>query len=148
MKIFIYLFICFFMVFQSCGDSNQKKLNKEKIRINDSIEKVRQVQILKEQTTKDSIAKVEQDKVIGEITFGITKEQFELKRKEFLEQTKFVRRLHLDGTNYYGNKMGSYSFRYLNGAYYNNKLYFAHVYGNSIHYEKYNTELKPALLSI
>jgi len=97
---------------------------------------------------EDSIAKAEQDKVIGEITFGVSEKEFEKRRNEFLKQTEYIEVVTVSGYEFKGNRIGSYRFDRLQGRYHNDNLYFTRIIGSSIHYEKYDSELKPEAQSI
>ncbi len=147
MKIGKVLFICFVVLFQSCGNSNQENLEKEKFRKKDSIENIRQVQLLKEQKTKDSIINLEQDKVIGDIRFGMTEQEFEIQKDSFLKETEFVD-YEFQGRKFYRSKIGTYQLSFIRGIYNNDSLYYTRIIGHPIHYEKYDSNLKKELQSI
>ena len=90
---------------------------------------------------KDSLAKVElkkadENKVIGDIEFGITEKVFDK------QSAKFIKSLTTE-INGYVYKLGNYQFRKIEGSFEDSKLYRANVIGYLQHYEEYESNLIP-----
>lgn len=88
------------------------------------------------QLKKDSAEKFynkEQNKIIGDIEFGITEKQFKKLSEQF------------DAKNYDNelikHKIGDYYYSTIQGYYYNNKLHEVDIMGSYIDYNDYNTVL-------
>lgn len=124
------LFTLIFLVFFSCSSNPEyEKQRNVALGIVDSVE------LAKETATKDSIQQFhnkEQNKVISDIEFGITKKQFQ-KLSEKYENT------HVKDNIYY--TIGDYVFSRMDGYYYKDKLHEVDFDGDLINYKYYDTQL-------
>ncbi|PKH50837.1 hypothetical protein CXF68_09125 [Tenacibaculum sp. Bg11-29] len=90
------------------------------------------------QAREDSIIAIEQNKVIGDIFFGTSLEEYKKKKKLFIKKTKNTGR----GSNgLHKQNIGDYEFNDIYGGFHNEKLYRIDVLGNGIHYDNYNIEM-------
>ncbi len=88
---------------------------------------------------KDSIIKVEQNKVLADITFGMSIEEYLKKKEKFMDKTKY---LEYEWSNsIFANKIGDYKFQDIYGDFHDGKLYKIEIKGDLIHYNYYDIEM-------
>ena len=138
MKHIFYLIIIFIF---SVGCDNKPKMTKEEQRVEDSLVKALNYQILNRDRINDSIAKAEQDKVIGEIEFGMSKKAGEKALNEFIEKSE---RKVFENSNYTKPFIGNYEFDKYGtyGFYENDELYMFKIKGVDIEYNKLETDVQ------
>lgn len=90
---------------------------------------------VKNNSVKEEIAEKDQNKVIGNIEFGISKSAFDKKTDKFLKSSEKV---EPNGVGY--NWIGDYQFAAINGYFHDKKLYYVIVHGWVIDHEDYDTE--------
>lgn len=118
MKTKVFIVVILVLFFSSCGNHvNNKNLDLSKIEVIKSLDEIR----------LDSINKLEELKVLGSITFGMNRDEFEKSKAEFEEKCKTDR----------GKYIGDYRYSYISGYFYNEKLYYVEVIGQRIGYESY-----------
>jgi hypothetical protein len=103
--------------------------------------KAKQIRDSLEIFRKDNIITVEQNKVIGDVVFGISFEEFQKRKKQFMEKTKNVDWVGSSGHKFYKQNIGDYDFIDVYGGFHNEKLYMVDVEGDLIHYDKYDVEM-------
>lgn len=100
-------------------------------KVRDSLETIR----------KDNFILAEQNKIIGDIVFGISFEEYQIMKKQFLERTKNVDWVSSDGYKFYKQNIGDYEFEDIKGYFYNEKLYRLDIEGGLISYKYYKSEM-------
>ncbi|MGB0427898.1 MAG: hypothetical protein ACPGEC_03095 [Flavobacteriales bacterium] len=136
-----HLIIIFGFLAYGCNqsDKNIEQENKNKQLKQDSITAVKVEQARLEKVRQDSIIAIEQDKVIGDIKFGMTKKDVKLKIEKFKKENrrpdKFL------GEPHYDDFIGEYEYFQILDYYYEGKLYGLNINGNLIDWEKYDSEV-------
>lgn len=87
----------------------------------------------REQAVKDSINAVEQEKVIGEITFGMSKKQARQKLEKFRRTNKDKRGIY--------HKIGEYQYLSVSDLYQKGKLYSIKIEGAPIDWEYFKSDV-------
>lgn len=127
MKYNIIILIVLISVFQSCENKDAKRaIELIKIR-KDSIELVNKIK-------KDSIEKIEEKIAIGNINFGINKDEYYLKFVEFIDLTN--------------GKLGEYEFIMSASFDDDGGLEYVWLNGKKIHYDYYKRDLFKQFLSL
>lgn len=145
------------IIFVSCTNFNKNKVHEKMLQ--DSITNAQNIEIEKEKARKDSIHKrelklqkirlsikkdsitrIEQIKVIGDIKFGMSKNQVVKRIKKFTkENTKFVQKTYKKTSfTVKEHLIGNYRFDYIDGSYYNGKLYELIIHGFPIDWEYFD----------
>lgn len=131
MKYKIIILILLFNFIQSCGNKEKKRtieLQEQKTKVTkDSI-------VLANKNRLDSIIKIEEKIAIGKINFGISKEEYLKKKKEFLKLTN--------------SELGKYKFKMRETFDDNGGLYFVWLRGNKIHYDYYERDMLDEFISL
>lgn len=110
---------------------------------NDSLKKILLERQRIKQFEQDSIELIEQQKVIGEIKFGMRKEQVDLLIEKFQKENR--RPDKTLGIPFYDNYIGEYEYLSINAFYYNKGLYEIKVQGSSFTWEKYDRNIPEQL---
>lgn len=118
------------IVLSSCGNRmNNKKLDLSKIEVMKTLEEIR----------LDSINKQEELKVLGSITFGMSRDEFERSKDEFIEKCKTY---YGEEKIYIGKKIGNYTFYSIDGYFYKEKLNYVKISGMPIGYRVYDNNMR------
>lgn len=145
-----YLLPFMWAFFLSCNGTEKKELHPRVIAIRDSLDAVRRVEE-SEKPAKDSLAKLEQDKAIGEIMFGISEKQFNQDKSKFLEKCKVPKSERYSSTIVTDYRLGDYGFNSLDGWFNDDSLYRVRLSGGAIKYNNYERlmpEQHEALLTV
>ncbi len=136
-------YICYFgiLCLFALGCNNKPKMTVEEQRVEDSLVKAGNYRIINRDRIRDSIANAEQNKVIGEIEFGMNKEIGEMKVAKFFEQSQ---RKRFESSTYTSSYIGNYEFnkRKTFDYYEDGKLYMFKIKGVKIPYQKLETEVR------
>lgn len=97
---------------------------------------------------KDNFIIADQNKVIGDIVFGISFEEYKKMKQQFMDKTKNVDWVGSGGYKFYKQNIGDYKFNNIYGDFYNEKLYILDVEGDLIHYDKYDIEMPSQVKAI
>ena len=128
----ISIFILSALLFAGCQNSSNKSSNSGQL-------STIQMDSVKKTEVEDAKNKaIEQNKVIGGITFGITKKEFEKEKKKFFLETKYKPWTNSDIER---NKIGEYKFDEIEPYFNEGKLYKVNIKGESVHYEDYKSDL-------
>ncbi|SHE46335.1 hypothetical protein [Pedobacter caeni] len=116
----------------------------------DKVEKKSEDNRLLDSIKKDSIEvakkhKVDENKVIGSIVFGISKGEYNKRETAFFKETKYKPWSNSDLDR---NKIGDYKFERITPFFNENKLYKVVVHGRFIHYEEYNSEMNEQVTAL
>lgn len=93
----------------------------------------------KDENRQDSIKKQEELIVFGSMRFGMNLLEFQNSKVDFIEKCKDY---HDNDKKYYDLKIGDYTFRYIDGYFYKEKLYYVKISGKSIGYKVYDNNMK------
>lgn len=120
-------------------NKNMDQENERKQLEQDSITAVKAEQARIEKARQDSIIAIEQDKVIGDIMFGMPEKEVKSKiekfRKENRRSDKFL------GEPYYDDFIGEYEYFLIRDYYYEGKLYELNIIGIPTNWEYYDSEV-------
>ncbi len=120
-------------------NKNKKQKNESKQLEQDSITAVKVEQARIEKARQDSIIAIEQNKVVGDIMFGMQKNEVKSKIEKFRNENrrpdKFL------GKPYYDYFIGEYEYFQILDYYYDGKLYELNINGNPTNWEKYDSEV-------
>ncbi|WP_064968047.1 hypothetical protein [Tenacibaculum ovolyticum] len=110
----------------------------------ENVEYVHYRDLKAKQAREDSIIAIEQNKVIGDIFFGISLEEYKKKKKQFIKKTKNTDRGSTDrgSKGLHKQNIGDYEFNDIYGGFHNEKLYRVDIQGNEIHYDYYNIKMQ------
>lgn len=144
-NIILILFVVF-STWQCAKNENQKIVEKEDITKRDSI-KLENERLAKiEKAKQDSIIAIEQEKVIGSITFGISKSSFDREKQKFYKSCE--KKTNIAGiilTDYF---IGEYKYFQIVGSYYKNKLYEVFINGEMTNWKYYDSEVPKQIKNI
>ncbi|MDN5203292.1 hypothetical protein QQ008_18025 [Fulvivirgaceae bacterium BMA10] len=134
MKKNVYLIIPLFLTL-SCN-----LITKESNNSNDSLAEANEKKLLADNARQDSITKIEQEKVLGDIIFGLKKNKVsnllnEFKRKNRKSQV-------IAGTAFYDDYIGNFRVGIYRDYYYQGKLYMLVINGMPISWENFDLEVK------
>ena len=124
-------------VFLACNSNNKAEKDNQNNSYLDSIEKD-SIEVAKKH-------KLDENKVIGGITFGISEADFQKQEGLFFKETKYKPWTNSDIEE---NKIGDYKFDQIEPFFYEKKLYQVIVDGKSIHYEKYDAEMNEQVAAL
>ncbi len=133
----IFIGILAFSCNQPKKNSNQE--NKIKHLEQDSITAMEDEHARIEKIRKDSIIAIEQDKVIGNIMFGMTKKDVRTKIEKFRKENRRPNKVL--GKPYYDDFIGEYEYFQILDYYYEGKLYELNINGYLTNWEKYDSEV-------
>lgn len=125
----------------SCQNFESSKERQRKKTIQDSISIVQEINSQLEQARIDSIQKEEEMKVIGDINFGISNNEFEKLKNELKEECK-VLSWESGNSKFYDYKIGEFKFTDITGNFYEDKLYFVQIRGQHTTYQYYDETMK------
>jgi hypothetical protein len=139
MKKTILTYLAILLLTTSCHQSTVRQY-REQQRL-DSIAEAKQKEIERiEKARQDSIINVEQEKVIGDIKFGMKKIEVNQKISKFKSET--ARPYEIVGTTFYDYYIGEYKYFQILDFYYQTKLYEIFIQGNPINWEKFENEIQ------
>ena len=147
MRHFILVCTLFLVLFQSCGNNEQKLIREQQEKkdkeIRDSITLVEKVQFEKEKATKDSIISIEEQKVIGDIMFGMTEKEVKSEIKDFNKENQKLDDylFKASGKRFYDYFIGNYEYSTVRGFYYDGKLYKVMITGKPILWDYFDSEV-------
>ncbi len=128
-----------------CNQKNKQLENEkvnEKLKI-DSINRLKSDKEVFEQRKKDSLILIEQNKVIGTISFGLTKMETDKKIQEFRKENRRPHKI-MDKT-FYDDFIGEYEYFQMYGMYDEEKLYELRIKGDLTNWENYDQEVPKQL---
>ncbi len=125
----------------SCNHTKKKSSNKldQELLKQDSITLISLEKEQIEQKKKDSIFLIEQNKVIGEILFGMTKIEVKQKIKKFRKESRRPDRFL--GLPYYDYFIGEYEYFQITGFYDEEKLYELFIQGDLTDWENFDKDV-------
>jgi hypothetical protein len=130
------------ILFLSCNNPKTEKTTQIdlKSKIQDSLNRIETEKKILEKKKKDSIVRIEESKVLGDITFGMLEKNVKEKLNEF--KLKNRRPDPVLGKPYYDDFIGEYEYSNVRGLYYDNKLYELKISGALIHWERYDYRVR------
>ena len=147
--------LAFILLSLGCSQPNETNqeiiVDYEQIR-KDSLAQIQAIQELKEQAEKDSITRIEQGKVIGDISFGMTENETKTAIKSFVKSCqRDVKMIGINGVEYEPyHYIGNYEFndRAIRTRFHDGKLWRFELGNQFIDWKKYDTEVRKEIVNI